>query len=249
LVEDSEVNRMVVRTQLERGGYDVACAFNGLDAVDIFSRESFDLVLMDCQMPEMDGFDATRAMRRREAGRRTPIIALTASALVGERDKCLAAGMDDYLAKPFTGVQLREMLERHLSPKPVHPRRIFDPAALRKFPSLDARVLGEVRTLSAGDPEAGGLVAELVTLFLENTTAKLDELRAAAETGDFETVRATAHFIHGGASQIGAIRLTEMMKRIEAEFPHWNGPVPEECLNVLAGEFESLRVELQAVAG
>lgn len=249
LVEDSDVNRMVAKTQLERSGYEVVCAFNGLEAVDIFSRESFDIVLMDCQMPEMDGFDATRALRRSESGRRTPIVALTASALAGEREKCLAAGMDDYLAKPFTAIQLRKMLEMHLSRNPVHPRRIFDPAELRKFPTLDTRVLGEVRALSAGDPEAGGLVVELVTLFLENTAAKLEELRTAAQGGDFETARAAAHFIHGGASQIGAVRLTEMMKRIEAEFPNWNGPVPGECLDALGREFETLRVGLDAVAG
>jgi PAS domain S-box-containing protein len=248
LVEDSEINRLVARTQLELGGYQVTCAVNGREAVEIFSREPFDLVLMDCQMPEMDGFDATLALRAHEGkqgvANPTPVIALTASALVGEREKCLAAGMNDYLAKPFTSAQLRVLLEKYLPPRAVRPRPIFNLTELNKLPTLDERILREVQLLSGEDPDAVGLVAELISLFLENTVAKLAELKRAVGNGDGEAVRGAAHFIRGGASQIGAIRLTEMMKRVEAEFSGPRDVFPDECLAALDAEFETLRARL-----
>ncbi len=120
LVEDNDVNLLVAKAMLERLGCDFVCALNGEQSVDIVvgQRESFDLVLMDCQMPVMDGFTATKVIRRDEAkdGRAPiPIIALTANAIAGDRERCLAAGMTDYLSKPFTMPQLREAIEKQLA--------------------------------------------------------------------------------------------------------------------------------------
>ncbi len=114
LVEDNEINQMIARAMLESLGCTVESAGNGREAIERMAADRYDLVLMDCQMPEMDGFDATRAWRKREAGdpARLPIIALTASALEGDRERCLDAGMDDYLAKPFVRGQLASVLER-----------------------------------------------------------------------------------------------------------------------------------------
>jgi len=114
LVEDNEVNQMIARAMLESLGCTVESAGNGREAIERMAADRYDLVLMDCQMPEMDGFDATRAWRKRETGspERLPIIALTASALEGDRERCLDAGMDDYLAKPFMRGQLVSLLER-----------------------------------------------------------------------------------------------------------------------------------------
>jgi signal transduction histidine kinase/ActR/RegA family two-component response regulator len=117
LVEDNVVNREVAQAMLRAFGLDVTIATNGVEAVETHARESFDLVLMDCEMPEMDGFEATRAMRQRElaGGRETPIIALTAHAVAGDRERCLAAGMNDYLSKPFRRDELHAMLARWLA--------------------------------------------------------------------------------------------------------------------------------------
>lgn len=246
LVEDSEINRMVARTQLEKMGYQVTCAFNGREAVEICAKNDFEVVLMDCQMPEMDGFEATSAIRAAEHGSRTPIVALTASAMVGEREKCLAVGMDDYLSKPFTIVQLREMVEAHLPARPVV-KRVFDEGVLRKFPTLDMKSLDDLRVLSGSDGNIGDVVRELTSLFQANTRTKLSEIRAAAAAGDVVTVRSVAHFIRGSASQIGATRLTEMMKRIETEAESFTDGFPEACFTLLQNEFNALCERLEHI--
>ena len=114
LVEDNRVNQQVALGMLARIGCAVETAANGREALERLAAASFDVVLMDCHMPEMDGFEATAAIRAREAvgGRRTPIVALTANAIEGDRERCLAAGMDDYLAKPIRLADLRRVVER-----------------------------------------------------------------------------------------------------------------------------------------
>jgi len=119
LVEDNPVNLEVAQAVLETSGCDVETATNGLEALESFERGEYRLIFMDCQMPEMDGFEAASEIRRREAGsgRRVPIIALTASAIEGDREQCMAAGMDDYLPKPFTAEQIRSALASWLNPQ------------------------------------------------------------------------------------------------------------------------------------
>jgi signal transduction histidine kinase/CheY-like chemotaxis protein len=123
LAEDNVVNRRVALRVLERHGHEVTVAVNGVEAVDLAERELYDLILMDCQMPEMDGFEATAAIRRMSHGHsEVPIVALTAHAMAGDRERCLRAGMDDYLSKPFTGEELlrkvREVAARHTTLRP-----------------------------------------------------------------------------------------------------------------------------------
>ncbi len=118
IVEDNAVNLEIARAGLEHAGYLVFTAVNGFEALSIVAGESFDLVLMDCQMPELDGYDASRAIRETEriAGStfRLPIIALTANAMTGDREQCLLAGMDDYLGKPFSRAELLAVIARWL---------------------------------------------------------------------------------------------------------------------------------------
>lgn len=118
IVEDNKINLMVAQAILESLGCTIEIAENGRSGIERMAAGGFDMVLMDCQMPEMDGFEATRAWRVREGTgtARLPIVALTANALKGDRELCLAAGMDDYLAKPFTRTQLASVLSRWVSP-------------------------------------------------------------------------------------------------------------------------------------
>jgi CheY-like chemotaxis protein len=117
LVEDNPINRKVALHMLKRMGYDSEVATNGEEALAALARDSFDAVLMDCQMPVMDGYAATRELRRREGtGRRTPVIALTASAMTTDRDRCIEAGMDDYLSKPVWDEHLASALKRLITP-------------------------------------------------------------------------------------------------------------------------------------
>jgi len=115
LVEDNAVNQVFALRLLEKAGHTVALAGNGREALAVLEKQSFDLVLMDVQMPEMDGFEATAAVRRKEQGSRNhmPIIAMTAHAMVGDKERCLEAGMDDYISKPICREELAELLKRY----------------------------------------------------------------------------------------------------------------------------------------
>jgi CheY-like chemotaxis protein len=123
LAEDNVVNQMLARRLLERMGVTVTIADTGMAAIERLSISSFNVVLMDCQMPELDGYEATRRIRKGAAGeaaRTVPIIALTANALSGDRERCIESGMDDYLVKPIDPQALREKLERVLKPVDLH---------------------------------------------------------------------------------------------------------------------------------
>ena len=118
VVEDNLVNQQVARGRLEKMGFDVHVAENGATALEMLNQERYDLIFMDCQMPVLDGYQATRRIReteQREASTRIPIVAMTAHAMAGDRDQCLRAGMDDYVSKPFKTEELKSILERWLN--------------------------------------------------------------------------------------------------------------------------------------
>ena len=116
-MDDNTVNRKVASLHLQKKGCDISLANDGLEALDTWRRSAFDLILLDCQMPRMDGFEVASKIRELEnetlAPRRTTIVAMTASAMAGDREQCLRSGMDDYVAKPLTGTDLRTVLTRH----------------------------------------------------------------------------------------------------------------------------------------
>jgi two-component system sensor histidine kinase/response regulator len=195
LAEDNAVNRHLVVTILEKNGFSVVVAGDGREAVAALERERFDLVLMDVQMPEMDGFEATAEIRRREqeTGHRVPIVALTAHALKGDREACLAAGMDDYLAKPISAVELLAVIARLTAdaPEPA-------PATAPVAPSFDrADVLARVE----GNRD---LLAELVDIFRAEHPRLLANLWRSVESGDAKGVQEAAHAIKGTVGNFGA---------------------------------------------
>jgi CheY-like chemotaxis protein/HPt (histidine-containing phosphotransfer) domain-containing protein len=211
LVEDNSINQLVATRMLAKLGYEVDVAENGLQAVEATERVAYDGVLMDCQMPEMDGYQATAAIRRREGdARHTPIIAMTAAAMEGDRDVCLAAGMDDYIAKPVRADTLVEVLERWVVPADREPAAA-EPAEPEPA-ALDAERFDVMRELDGGN---GELLRLLATEFLSDARNQVGALREATAEDDPESVERAAHCLKGASSAIGAAGLSELCAQLE----------------------------------
>lgn len=195
LAEDNKVNQMLAVALLRKRGYDVTVADNGLEAVELVKRGDFDLVLMDVQMPKMDGFEATTAIREWEADRgagRLPIIAVTAHAMEGDRQLCLDAGMDDYVSKPIEPEELEAAIARWTGEIPD-----FEPSR-----ALD---------LAEGDET---VLESIVALFLEQTPERVQAIRRALDAGDATGLERTAHTLEGTAVRLAMPRLRDIAHRI-----------------------------------
>jgi two-component system, sensor histidine kinase and response regulator len=214
IAEDNAVNQKVALRQLEKMGLQADAVANGVEAVEAVSRGSYDLVLMDVQMPEMDGFAATAEIRRREAAadERIPIIALTANALTGDRERCLAAGMDDYLSKPILESELARVVGRYL---PAAPPSVPPPAIEPNVASvLDPVVLDGLRELSGGTDD---FIREVAALYLEDAPHRMREIREAAARSDADGVAAAAHALKSSSGNLGADTVGTLCDEIEAD--------------------------------
>jgi two-component system, sensor histidine kinase and response regulator len=224
LVEDNIVNRQLALEILGSFGCELAIATNGEEALFHLAMARFDLVLMDCQMPVLDGLSATRLWRAREVERgqeRTPIIALTANALQGDRVACLDAGMDEYLTKPFSTAQLREVMIRMLKPEisgaavvaaqsttPATATATATPAPAALLDAdLEPAALAAIAELDPGGKK--GLVKRIVTLFVDDSARLLAELGAALEAGDVDAARRSTHTLKSTAANVGASALAQ----------------------------------------
>jgi PAS domain S-box-containing protein len=206
LAEDNEVNQLVAQRLLAKLGYpNVTVAFTGREAVQACSDTRYDLVLMDCQMPVMDGWEAARALR--EAGMRMPIIAFTASATSGDRDRALASGMNDYLTKPVEMAVLADKLQRWLGTAPaVQPAAATAPQRDTELPDFDA---GAISERFYDDFE---MFQQARAIFLRQTRQGLAE---AAGVSDALELCRLAHRIRGSAATLGAARLAQLCQRLE----------------------------------
>jgi PAS domain S-box-containing protein len=223
LAEDNGVNQVVARNMLKALGCTLDLVPNGAEALAAVERQHYDIVLMDCQMPVMDGYAATRAIRERErqlGGRRMPIVALTANALVGDAEQCLSSGMDDHLAKPYTRPQLAHKLVRWLPAdcvaKPADdsasPATTPPPAAPRET-SLDRAALDNLRSLD----EDGSVLAEVIQMFLDEAPQQLAALKQAVDDGDGGALGNVAHAMKSACFNVGAMGLGELCRRAERQ--------------------------------
>ncbi len=219
LAEDNPVNQEVAKAFLTRLGLRVDIANNGAEVLVLTEARRYDLILMDCQMPVMDGYQATVAIRQREADTsgRLPIIALTANAMEGERCKCLAAGMDDYLSKPYSRAQLEATLARWLVPDAIVPTA-ESPAtvgALRqgRDPALNMTFLDQFREL---DPGGGlGLIREIMAVYLDSSLALLRQVEQGLIAGDADALRRAAHSLKSSSANVGAEKLSKLFLELE----------------------------------
>ncbi|HKQ19539.1 MAG TPA: response regulator [Candidatus Eisenbacteria bacterium] len=219
VAEDNVVNQKVACRLLEKLGCRVEVAANGKEAVEMTGRIPFDVVFMDCQMPVLDGYDATREIRKREGSRqRTPILAMTANAMDSDRDRCLEAGMDDFISKPVHPPLLRQALERWTAHRaPAAAKRSDgkggDPSNADDGPPVDLE--GSV-TLSSLRADGGEEVArELIALFTEDAPARCAEIADAVRRGDTAGAGAAAHSLKSSAGTIGANRMARLCAQME----------------------------------
>jgi len=217
VAEDNPVNQKLAVKMLERRGFEVDVVPDGRRALEALEERDYAVVLMDCHMPEMDGYEASRELRRREAGERhTPVIAMTAHSMEGAREACLAAGMDDYLSKPLDLETFDAAIARWL-PTSARPEEGAAAAEVaggdQGAPSLLDSYALERLEAALGGPEA---IAELAQLFLEQTPALLEDLSQAIGSRDSQAVFQTAHRIKGSAGTVAAVGVAAICTELEA---------------------------------
>jgi len=239
LAEDNVVNQKVALSYLSRMGYAADVATTGREALEAVRRESYDVVLMDVQMPEMDGFEATRRIRALGPGEKGPwIVAVTASAMTGDPEKCLAAGMNDYLSKPVRVDDLAAALRRA-------PRRTRRSPPANALPVL---VPGPLRALKGLErPGEEGFLASLLEIFRRDTPLRVEEMERSATSADAESFRRAAHSLKSSASSLGGARVEALCARMEKLSAEPGGL--DEAARLLPSLKDETAVLLEVLAG
>ena len=264
LAEDNLVNQKLAVTQLRRLGHSVAVASNGRETLQALQRGPFDAVFLDCQMPELDGYETAREIRRLEADRKlgnrlpTFLIALTANAMAGDREKCLAAGMDEFLTKPLDLDQLPSVLNRAVGAPSLLPTETPSPISTLarpisqtseasrpdSMPILDASLLDSLRTLRFdGEPDP---VIEIIDLFLRDTPSRLEEAIASFHRRNATGVQEAAHTLKGSANNLGARRRGAAAGRLENQASTGRWDLIDELLQAATTELQLLIPELES---
>jgi two-component system, sensor histidine kinase and response regulator len=253
VAEDNPINQLLIKHFLKTFNCSFTLVENGALAVEANRNESFDLILMDCQMPEMDGFEATKLIRTAEQGllpsNRIPIIALTANAIAGDRDICLNAGMDDYLSKPYSREQLKEMITRWLE--------------LRKNLAIQSNLSPQVKATSAQirdiEPStihklqeaehtvSPHLMNQIAAIFLAEAPKKMNELAILIQKNDYSKVRMIVHSLKSNCLTLGALDLGEVFRDLEALAKTNSLEGAEKLLSIANNELLQVTPELQAL--
>jgi CheY-like chemotaxis protein/HPt (histidine-containing phosphotransfer) domain-containing protein len=249
LAEDNATNQKLALRLLARMGYRADLAANGLEAVQALERQTYDVVLMDLQMPEMDGLEATRQIHQRWPGEQHPyVIAMTANTMEGDQEMCLAAGMDDYISKPIRVEALVEALER--SSANVQVRRAnqagveLETPAVRPQAYLDPAALDNLRDTAGGDPT---FLAELIDTFLEDAPQLLDDLRQALAEKNPASVRLAAHSLKSNGAEFGATTFADLCLQLEMLGKSGQLAGAEALLTHVKEEFEKVKSALEAI--
>jgi CheY-like chemotaxis protein/HPt (histidine-containing phosphotransfer) domain-containing protein len=199
IVDDNKTNQFVAIEYLKKLGHDVQAVDHGKEALDLFNNETFDIILMDCQMPVMDGYEATQKIRERENQNklnRTPIWALTADAMSGDYKKAIAAGMDGYLTKPINFKKLAETINSCLSKKTSINWSVLDGLNKYSTPGTDISI-------------------ELIKIFLETSPEAVSKIESAVKYGDYEILNAQAHYLKSSCGNIGADAMRLICEKLE----------------------------------
>jgi CheY-like chemotaxis protein len=239
IAEDNPVNRKIALKQLEKLGYEADAVDDGREVLKRLETGRYDLILMDCQMPELDGYQTAREIRRREGAgrgaRAVRIVAMTANALEGDRERCIEAGMDDYVSKPVRVEVLKAMLERWGLDRRMAPVAGAVPAE-PSLPVLDPALIEDLRQLDAT------LVRELGELFLKSAPRSIAGMREQAGRGAWDEIRRAAHSLKSSSGNLGLKRFSGVCTRIEESTE--TGAALYAALAELEAEFDAARARL-----
>ncbi|MDM8536959.1 response regulator [Desulfobacterales bacterium HSG17] len=271
VVEDNPTNQLVAVSMLRALGCRADIASNGQEAVDSLWNTQYDLILMDCQMPVLDGYQTTAAIRRLEKKnvleKYTPIVALTANALEGDREKCLAAGMDDYMSKPFKQSGIQAVLERWFNDNtPAKPEVVPEKIRAEKEDKnskedashedlmdtenneiIDFKVLRLLEELQIeGEPS---IVASIINAFLNCSMSQLPQLQKSFSENDIKTVQQLAHSFKSSSANVGAVRLSEMSSELEMNCKKGSMENIADLISAIETEFVRVKDELTKQKG
>jgi CheY-like chemotaxis protein len=265
LCDDNVINQKVALRLLQQMGYRADMAGNGVEALEALGKQPYDLIFMDVMMPEMGGLEATAAIRERQQRReqhpnyKTPIVivAMTASAMQGDRERCIAAGMDDYIAKPVRLEDVRAIVERWgataaRSETVAATARANGSAAehAQESPNSVAPVevdvpvdMDRLMDFTDGNPDS---LRELVTLYLTQTAAQLEQLAAVKEAADAPAIRRLAHSCAGASATCGIRRMVPLLRDLERQSAEGQLSNAPQLCEEIAREFERVRIFLEA---
>jgi CheY-like chemotaxis protein len=253
VADDNTTNQRVARLMLENLGCRVDVSANGKEAVEMLELLPYDVVFMDCEMPEMDGYEATAEIRRRHDSRRqVPIVAMTAKAIQGDREQCLKSGMDDYISKPVRLEDLEATLGRWFSQpdRGVQSGPEKTPVAVplaAASPALDPEVTGRLRQLAAATDPA--VLAEIYDSYLSSTEEYLAALRQAEQAGDADGLRIAAHSLKGASANVGAPTVAELSRQLEVLGSSQSVAGAAERIGQLTQAFEKVKIEIENQTG
>lgn len=260
VAEDNVINQMVTLGQLEKLGYQADLAVNGLEVLSALRKTPYHIILMDCQMPQMDGYEATRRIRADETLPQQPsIVALTAHAMAGDSEKCLASGMDDYLSKP---VKLEDLAAKLSHWEAVPPRTAqlaaqYTPSRLRPIPAATETPApaapatpavdpARLQTLKSLDPENdGAFYQKLLATFLESARKDMDSLQATLDKKEFAKLRTKAHSLKGSSRNLGADTLGQLSEDLERIADERSADGAPDLLEAMRREFARVEAEIR----
>ncbi len=252
VVDDSQANQLLAEAQLKKLGYRYEAAFDGEQALERIRSERFDLVLMDCNMPAMDGYEATRRIRvaERGTGRHMPVLALTAASTDGNRDACERAGMDGFLTKPLLLGDLARALHQFLGKDAAEAP---DPGSGRSGESSEkasaATVLDDARIDRLLDEIGAGPLRKVADAFVVETPRRLEELRRAMDDSDAEAVRRSVHAIRSPSAMLGAVALVERLRAIEESADPISGVLEGDLDELIGATLEQLDEKMARIPG
>ncbi len=245
IAEDNLVNQKVISNQVLRLGYDVDVVSNGKEALQALESGVYDLILMDCQMPVMDGLEATAKIRENEAlnSSHIPIIAVTAHAIVGDKEKCLSIGMDDYISKPTNQERLKELIQKWLKPDEnaddsLTTQEVLDDIDLS---DLSEKEKVSIRLAELAEVCDADIVIECIDLFIKDTSEVIEKLNIAQENADYGAILSEAHKLKGSASNMGADRMPKICQKLMALVKEDKFEATPILINQISVEYKFLK--------